>query len=179
MRYFLGLGSNVDDRKANLAQAILLLKNEHLNKVVSKSSLYETEPVDFLDQPWFLNQVVELESDLTPLAMLDLAKKIERKMKRAPAAEKGPRRIDIDLLLVEETVIDTAVLKIPHPRMEQRNFVLAPLNEIAPEAIHPVLRKTIKQLWRESRDRSIVKPFRGRHDIFLPSLIKPSDRRSP
>ncbi len=162
MRYFLSLGSNVDDRKANLAQAISLLKKDRLNKVVSKSSLYETEPVDFLDQPWFLNQVVELESDLTPLAMLNLAKKIERKMKRTPAAEKRPRRIDIDLLLAEETVIDTAVLKIPHPRMDQRNFVLAPLNEIAPQAVHPVLQKTIKQLCLKSRDRSVVKPIKRR-----------------
>jgi 2-amino-4-hydroxy-6-hydroxymethyldihydropteridine diphosphokinase len=159
MRYFLNLGSNLGDRKANLARATGLIEKGGV-RIISKSSIFESEPVDFLDQPWFFNQVMEVESDLTPLAMLNLAKKIERKMKRTPGRDKGPRRIDLDLLLAEEMVINSDVLKIPHPRMAQRNFVLVPLNEIAPKVVHPVLKKNIRQLFRESMDRSVVKPIK-------------------
>jgi 2-amino-4-hydroxy-6-hydroxymethyldihydropteridine diphosphokinase len=153
--YFLGLGSNLGDRKRNLSRARRLLETNGV-EVLKASSVYRTEPVDVRDQPWFLNQVLEVRAKLGPQELLDLAKFIESRMKRVPTVPKGPRTIDIDILLAEDTVIDTPGLTIPHPRLARRNFVLIPLNEIAPRTVHPVLRKTVRELARESPDSSAV-----------------------
>lgn len=156
MKYFLSLGTNVGNKKENLRRALFLLKKEGA-KILRASSLYKTQPVDFYCQPWFLNQVVEIEADCSPHALLDLIKQIEEKMKRQPTVQNGPRRIDIDILLAEKTIIQTKKLIIPHPRMEIRNFVLVPLMEIAPEIMHPLLKEKIRDLWKKSQDCSIVK----------------------
>jgi len=164
MRYFLSLGSNVGKRRTNLEKAILSLKAEGI-KIRQSSVLYETEPVDLppLDsQRWFVNQVIEVDIDIEPMALLHLVKKIEKKMGRTTSLPKAPRIIDIDILLAEDRIFQTEDLMIPHPRLEKRNFVLIPLREIAPETLHPVLKKTIKRLAETSPDRSVVRKIDDR-----------------
>lgn len=162
MDYFLGLGSNLGARARHLARARRLL-GERGAAIVAASSIYETEPVDRVDQPWFLNQVVEVRSALGPAALLRAARSIERELERVPAGDKGPRTIDIDILLAEDRVIDTPALTIPHPRLHRRNFVLVPLAEIAPDLIHPVLRLTVRELAESSVDPArVARPGRSR-----------------
>jgi len=114
--------------------------------VVLVSSFYETEPVDFTDQPWFVNCALALETTQLPKPLMATLLRIEREMGRQRTQTKSPRIIDIDILLFGDTVVDLPELTIPHPAMHQRRFVLEPLAEIAPEARHPVLKKTIRQL---------------------------------
>lgn len=156
MKYYLSLGSNLGDRKSNLARAVSVLNRKRI-RALAQSSLYETQPVDVLDQPWFFNQVIEVETELTPFALLSLIKSVEKMQGPRPAAEKGPRWLDIDILLAEGTILSTELLTIPHPRMHQRNFVLVPLAEIAPEVVHPVLKKTIRRILKSSPDKSVVR----------------------
>jgi 2-amino-4-hydroxy-6-hydroxymethyldihydropteridine diphosphokinase len=125
---YLGLGSNLGDRAANLAAA-----RERLAPIKRASSIYETEPREMPNQPWFLNQVIEIETDLFPKQLLARTQKIERDLGRKRTVDKGPRTIDIDILLFGESVIHTAELEIPHPRLAERRFVLEPLAEIAPD----------------------------------------------
>lgn len=155
MVYFLSLGSNLGDRSKNLAAAVRLLGEKGV-ELVKASSIYETEPVDKLDQPWFLNEVIEVRSSLGPRALLDLAKSIEAGLKRVPTVDKGPRTIDIDILLAGGTILDAPELVIPHPRLAHRNFILVPLCEIAPEFRHPVLGETIRELALGSADTARV-----------------------
>lgn len=137
-RAFLSLGSNVGDRKANLEAALTALEKERI-RVVARSSIYETEPQDVANQPWFLNMVVECESEYFPRQMLKVLQRIERDMGRVRAGSipRGPRTIDIDILLLGSLVMRTEQLTIPHPRMLERRFVLEPLLEIAPALRHP------------------------------------------
>ena len=142
--FYLSLGSNVGDRAANLRAAIDHLAEAGALKAIS--SFYETEPVEFHEQPWFLNCAVALETDQAPRELLERALAIEKAMGRRRTRDKGPRIVDIDILLAGEQVITEPGLKIPHPAMHQRRFVLEPLVEIASEALHPVLRKTAREL---------------------------------
>jgi 2-amino-4-hydroxy-6-hydroxymethyldihydropteridine diphosphokinase len=141
---YLSLGSNVGDRAAHLCAAIERLAEA--GTVKATSGLYETEPVDFLDQPWFLNCVVALETGKTPRELLAHALAIEEGLGRRRTHGKGPRTIDIDILLFGARVIDKPGLKIPHPAMHERRFVLEPLAEIAPGVIHPTLKKTASEM---------------------------------
>ena len=141
---YLSLGSNVGDRSANLRTAIARLGEGGTVKAVS--GFYETEPVELRDQPWFLNCVVALETSLSPAELLEKVLAIEQEMGRLRMKDKGPRSIDIDILLFGDRVVDERGLKIPHPAMQERRFVLEPLAEIAPQVLHPHLRKTASQL---------------------------------
>jgi 2-amino-4-hydroxy-6-hydroxymethyldihydropteridine diphosphokinase len=144
MKAYLGLGGNVGDARANIRAAIGQLGE--LGAVEAVSSFYETEPVGFADQPWFVNCALILETALPAEELLAAAKKIERELGRTPAAPNGPRTIDIDILLYGDRVMETGALTIPHPRMHERRFVLVPLSEIAPEALHPIFKKNIAGL---------------------------------
>ena len=156
MVYYLGLGGNLGRRAANLARARRLLAAEGV-EIIRASSIYETEPVDYPDQPWFLNQVLEVRTALDPPGLLRLARSVETALKRVPTVAKGPRTIDIDILLAGDLVVDTPDLVIPHPRLHLRNFVLAPLSEIAPKTVHPALGRTVADLARASADPCRVK----------------------
>jgi 2-amino-4-hydroxy-6-hydroxymethyldihydropteridine diphosphokinase len=141
---YLSLGSNVGDRDAELRDAQARLGAE--GRVVAASSFYETEPVEFTDQPWFLNCAIALETTTTPQQLMAAILGIEKEMGRQRLQNKGPRTIDIDILLFGDTALDSPQLTIPHPAMHHRRFVLEPLAEIAPEVLHPVLKKTIREL---------------------------------
>ena len=141
---YLSLGSNLGDRAANLHAAIAQLGAA--GPVRAVSALYETQPVDVPDQPWFLNCAVALETESTPRELLKFVLAIEEKMGRLRMREKGPRKIDIDILLFGERTVEEPGLKIPHPSLQERRFVLEPLVEIAPEVRHPVLKKTAREL---------------------------------
>jgi 2-amino-4-hydroxy-6-hydroxymethyldihydropteridine diphosphokinase len=143
-RVYLSLGSNVGDRAAQLRGAITRLGAA--GRVLAESSLYETEPVEFTDQPWFLNCAVALETNKTPQHLMSTILDVEEQMGRKRVQKKGPRTIDIDILLFGDTIVHSKELTIPHPAMHQRRFVLEPLAEIAPEVIHPILKKTIREL---------------------------------
>ena len=141
---YLSLGSNVGDRAANLNAAIGRL--DSLGKVVAVSSFYETEPVEFTAQPWFLNCAVKLDTEKMPKQLLRGVLDIEQEMVRRRGERKGPRTIDIDILLFGNSIIDTKGLTIPHRAMNVRRFVLEPLAEIGPEIRHPVFKRTVREL---------------------------------
>jgi 2-amino-4-hydroxy-6-hydroxymethyldihydropteridine diphosphokinase len=159
MRVYLSLGSNLGDRERNLRAAITALPSA--NFLLSKvSSFYETEPVDYLNQPWFLNCVIEGETDSQPLELLHALRAIEKNLGSKKAFAKGPRLLDLDILLFGEQFLDTPELHIPHPRMLQRKFVLAPLAEIAPQLQHPNWPANARDLLSRSVDPSVVRPLR-------------------
>ena len=141
---YISLGSNLGDRAANLREAIERLAEAAAVRAVS--SIYEAEPVDVADQPWFLNCAVALEPDKSPAELIKTVLSIEETMGRRRTREKGPRTIDIDILLFGDQVVEEPGLSIPHPAMHRRRFVLEPLTEIAPEVHHPVLHRTAREL---------------------------------
>jgi len=151
---YLALGTNLGDRVQNLANARRELSGEHV-RVVRESSLYETEPRYVRDQPWFLNQVIEIETDLFPRQLFAQVKKTELALGRQPTLPNGPRVIDIDILFYAEATVDTADLQIPHARLAERRFVLEPLMEIAPELRHPVTRRSVREMLAEVKDQAV------------------------
>ena len=140
----LSLGSNLGDRDKNLREAIQRL--EALGHVTEVSSFYETEPVEFAEQPWFVNCAVALKTSQSAPQLMSGILQIEREMGRRREQKKGPRSIDIDILLFRDEIVNTPDLTIPHPAMAERRFVLEPLAEIADQARHPVLKKTVGEL---------------------------------
>jgi 2-amino-4-hydroxy-6-hydroxymethyldihydropteridine diphosphokinase len=154
---YLSLGSNVGDRAKNLRAAIDELP--HAGVAVTKvSSFYETEPVDLREQPWFLNCAVEAETHFEAILLLRALREIETKMGSKKLVAKGPRLIDMDILLYGQETIDTQELQVPHPRMHLRRFVLVPLAEIASGLKHPTWPEDVSGLLARTLDSSIVRP---------------------
>lgn len=154
-RAYLSLGSNVGNREAQLREALSRLSA--IGGVAKISSFYETEPLEFTEQPWFLNCAVALETDQTPQQLMKALLRIEQDMGRRRVQRKGPREIDIDILLFDDEVVTKNELTIPHPAMAERRFVLEPLAEIAPEVRHPVTEKTVREMLRELPEGQAVR----------------------
>ncbi len=153
---YIALGSNVGDRYHNLREALRLLKEADI-RIQKSSSIYETEPVDYLEQAWFLNAALEAQTDLPALDLLHKLRAIESAMGSKKPFAKGPRLIDLDILLYAEDTIATPELQVPHPRILERRFVLVPLAEIAPGLRHPSWPATASQLLAALNDPSIVR----------------------
>ena len=156
---FLGLGSNMGSREENLARGLALLAGSL--QVVETSSIYETEPWGFTEQPPFLNMACHVNTNLAPEELLSFCQDAERQVGRKPTFRYGPRVLDIDILAYGDQVVETASLTVPHPRLHERAFVLVPLAEIAPDWEHPVLRKRASQLLEEVPGREGVRLWGG------------------
>jgi len=152
---YLSLGSNEGDRLRNLRLACAALR-ERGSVIRCASSVYETEPVDMREQAWFLNAVIEVETTLPPLGLLDELQQVERELGRKRTVPKGPRTIDLDILLYGDSIIREEQLTVPHPELHKRRFVLVPLREIAPTLKLPLLDRTPDELLRELEDSSEV-----------------------
>ena len=148
-KVYIGLGSNLGDRKKLLKEA--LHEIEEFASIENQSKVIETDPVGYTEQPKFLNMVAEIKTPLTPLQLIFRLQEIEHKMGRTREIKNGPRTIDLDILLFGDKVINQPNLKIPHPQMHKRKFVMIPLNEIAPNTNHPTLNQSIKELTNELR----------------------------
>ena len=152
---FLLTGGNLGNRMDNLQKAAELIQQE-CGHIVQQSSVYETAPWGFTDQPSFFNQALKIETALPPQKLMKTLLKIEKKIGRKRSIKLGPRIIDIDILLIDDKVLQSSFLILPHPEMAKRKFVLMPLAEIAAQKIHPVLKKTIQQLLEECKDELSV-----------------------
>jgi 2-amino-4-hydroxy-6-hydroxymethyldihydropteridine diphosphokinase len=163
VKAFLALGSNVGNREENLRRAVELLGAAGV-QIIKVSGIYETEPVDFLEQDWFLNSVLEVETKLAAIDLLRAMRAIEAAMGSRKAFAKGPRLIDLDILLYGDQTIETEELQVPHPRMLQRKFVLVPFVEIAPGFRHPSWDAPAKEMLAKTSDRSEVRKFNEAKD---------------
>ena len=151
---YLSLGSNIGDRRRHLDDALKLLPEAGVS-ILRVSRVYETEPQDFRDQPLFLNLVAETETRLFPLQLLHAIERVERRLGRKRVIAKGPRIIDIDILLYGGSIVDIGDLQVPHPRMALRRFVLEPLAELAPDLRHPVTRASVAEMLEAVRDQEV------------------------
>ena len=151
---YISIGSNIGEREINCKQAIKMLDNLLSVSIVEISKFYKTEPVDYKNQPWFINAVVKIETILDPVSLLKELKKIEIDVGRTEKTFRfGPRKLDCDILLFGKLVLNTTLLEIPHPRMHKRCFVLKPFCDIDPEIEHPVFNKKIKELLAGINDK--------------------------
>jgi len=144
---FISIGSNAGERRQNCLQALFDLAQPQIGRITGQSKFYLSQPVDYLQQNWFVNAAVRLETDLDPFALLDAAKRIETKLGRRESAIRfGPRVIDLDIILYNDRIIDAPQLTIPHPRMHKRRFVLQPMCDIDDRIVHPVLHEPLAEL---------------------------------
>lgn len=155
MKIYLGLGSNLGNRENHLRTAVASIARNRI-QVIRSASIYLTEPRDFAAQPWFLNTVLEADTELTPLELLEQCLEIERDAGRVRTMTKGPREIDIDILFYGNCVVETSELTVPHSQYAFRRFVLAPLMEIAPGIVDPKLGVLVRVLFDALSDRSAV-----------------------
>lgn len=168
---YLSLGSNLGDREAHLRAALERIPSPRL-QIRRLSSVYETAPLELADQPPFLNLVAEIETDLFPMQLLERLQRIEGELGRIRTIPKGPRTIDIDILLYGPFVIQSSRLVTPHPRLHERRFVLEPLAELAPQLRHPVLKMTMAEMRTSVLDQAVT-----RTNIRIP--IPPSKPQAP
>ncbi|MGE5327406.1 MAG: 2-amino-4-hydroxy-6-hydroxymethyldihydropteridine diphosphokinase [Deltaproteobacteria bacterium] len=152
---YLSLGANLGDRVGYIRKALELLKGAGV-EVRRVSSFYKTEPVEFRAQPWFVNCAAEVATDLMPMQLLKAVKSVERAFGRRSGFPKGPRPMDIDILLYENAIVRSSQLTIPHERLAERKFVLIPLRELAADLRHPVTRRTVLEMLQETSDTSQV-----------------------
>jgi 2-amino-4-hydroxy-6-hydroxymethyldihydropteridine diphosphokinase len=158
MLAYIGFGSNVGDGIRNCRQALEAIGSDPRIRLVQHSPLYRTEPVGKRDQDWFINGVAAVETSMTPGELLGFLLSIEDRMGRVRKEKWGPRIIDLDILFYGDMVLDENNLQIPHPRLQERKFVLVPLNDIAPDLIHPVFRQTVSKLLSQLKSEEIVMP---------------------
>ena len=149
---YIGIGSNLGSPKKNCDQAIDLIRNHPEISTTTQSPYYETEPVGPKNQGWFINAVIQVQTNLEPSALLTILFDVEKEMGRIRRGKWGPRIIDLDLLFYGDRVINNETLKLPHPEVANRRFVLEPLCDIAADFIHPVLKKTMKELLSQLQD---------------------------
>ena len=154
---YIGFGSNIDDRLDYITQALRLLSEADNVSLAQVSSLYETEPVGYEEQEWFLNGVIAIETDLSVHWLLGSLKDIEQEVGRQHRMRWRPREVDLDLLIYDQCCINTPDLVVPHPEMHQRGFVLAPFAEIAPDVLHPIFQQNIRTLLSNLNDEKTVK----------------------
>lgn len=166
---YLALGSNQGDREQNLLDAITRLETAGI-QIIQASALYETEPVGYLDQGWFLNAVVRLETGFTPPELLDLIRRIELELGRERLIENGPRTIDLDILFWGGEVIESEDLVVPHPRLHQRLFVLQPLADVGADLIHPQLGVSVQRLLEQLDCPEQLRVFKPSFYPVLPPL---------
>ena len=172
MIVYLGLGSNIGDREQHLRSGIRGLF-EHGVDIIQSASLYSTEPLEVLDQPWFLNTVLEASTNLSPDELLAACLAVERANHRTRDQHKGPRTLDIDILFCGDTIINKPDLTVPHPSLSSRRFVLVPLVEIAPDFVDPFSRRTLRQLLAECPDTATVTRVSDARAFWRPSPNAP------
>lgn len=165
---YLGLGSNIGDKVANCLLALEELSASDHNHLHAVSSLYKTEPVGYHEQDWFVNCVARVSTNLQPRPFHAFLQGIEQRMGRVKTIPMGPRIIDLDILLYGNEVLDEADLVIPHPRLHERGFVLVPLAELAPDLLHPVLQKTVRDLLKQCGQKGV--------ELLAPPPATPSSK---
>ncbi len=149
---YIGIGSNAGDKVLNCETAISEILKIDRHRLLGRSSFFNTRPIGYTAQDWFVNSVIKIETDLEPIDLYRMLKAIEIRLGRKETFRGGPRVIDLDLLLFDDRRIETEELQVPHPRFHERQFVLIPLSEIDPNLIHPVLKKTVGELLKEIKE---------------------------
>ena len=155
VKAYIGIGSNLGNKEENIRKAIELIKEKC--KILKVSSLYETEPVGYKEQDWFLNCAIEIETKLKPQELIKFLLLIEKKLGRIRTVKNGPRTIDLDILFYGSEIINEKNLIIPHPRLHERLFVLEPLKEVCPNFIHPVFNKSVNEIHSLVNKLEVVK----------------------